>query len=63
MSRKDYEVIARVLKAEFNFRRDAREWLALDAVRNVASALARTFADDNPRFDYDRFIRACELDS
>lgn len=60
MTRKDYELIARALKEArmHAIRSDAEEgggfWL-----RVVASELALALASDNPRFDRDRFLKAC----
>lgn len=59
MTRKDYELIARALK------RAAAEAQAeghdLDALRTGAIELAYSLADDNPRFDRERFMKACGL--
>lgn len=67
MTRKDYEAIAR----EFNDQVSAlRVFLAhndqdlmakaqLVAVECMADRLARVFAQDNPRFDRQKFGKAC----
>lgn len=62
MTRKDYELIAAVL-ADYapkglgfiNSEREAQIGQWLDMVDDMADALAK----DNPRFDKDRFLRAC----
>lgn len=33
------------------------------AAQDAAAAFVSFFADDNPRFDADRFIKACKLDA
>lgn len=57
MSRKDYQLIAyrlALLAKQAPTKRDKNIVLCV-----VASALADTLAMDNPRFDKDRFIEAC----
>lgn len=50
MSKKDFEAIARVIQSQPLLSED-RE--------NLAHSFARMLAGQNPRFDYDRFLRAC----
>lgn len=62
MTKKDYEKIAKVLAkritvtGEFSraYQNEVRE-----QVKYVASDLADTFAEDNPKFDRERFLKAC----
>lgn len=53
MTRKDYELIAAMIKKLYRYRPDSERALAIC-----------TFADEfklhNPRFDYDRFSAACK---
>jgi hypothetical protein len=62
MSKKDYEAIANVLaltaeKSPAGF--SSSEWS--DVISIFAQRLADCFAQDNPRFDRARFLRACEV--
>ena len=53
MTRKDYELITRVI------RNAVMPWqVRSDLVANLAWDLKK----DNPRFDMDRFVQACEPD-
>lgn len=60
MTRKDYELIALAL-------RDAREGCVSDAQRiansMAAQSIAQRLADENGRFDRERFLRACGVQS
>lgn len=58
MSRKDYVLVAAVLDATRKAYDEELEPKALDAIDNVASQLAFTFANDNDRFDRARFLEA-----
>lgn len=58
MSRKDYELIAGVLKNEFETALAMDEPHGAVAIQGVAEALARKLALDNPRFDKSRFMLA-----
>ena len=46
-SKRHYEAIAEVL-------------MGCDRYEDIESGLADLFEDDNPRFDRDRFLEACE---
>lgn len=65
MTRKDYELIAGVIKREthshIHYTTEQRHLLdrRLAILHDTASQLARMFAHDNPRFDRDRFLKAC----
>lgn len=52
MTRKDYQLIAAVLK---NFATDGRP---VDDRDEIALELAKALAADNPRFDYTKFLAA-----
>jgi hypothetical protein len=58
MTRKDYILIAQAIKAEVDqyLRGDEPERQAL---RLLADQLAHRLLQDNNRFDFDRFIKAC----
>lgn len=58
MTRKDYVMIA---KAIADTRGDYGNLAVQKAIDNIAYALANDFAADNPRFDYDRFVKACRV--
>ena len=51
MTRKDYQAVARVLAENPGENCD-----------QIAAELAKTFAEGNPRFDRDRFLRAAGVD-
>ena len=55
MTRKDYVLIAATLAAVLRASRNADE---IRAVRAVGLALAAELAQDNPRFDFARFLKA-----
>lgn len=67
MTRKDYVLIAEGIRAEvdtLNMERDGgldRTYHLIGASL-VARRLAQSLQDDNPRFDYDRFIKACGVE-
>lgn len=53
MSRKTYVTVAEILN-------DARHAGSSEtATEEIAESLAWMFAQDNPRFDHDRFMNAC----
>lgn len=57
MTRKDYVILAEVI------RKEAITWnpdgVGASAVSSLAYALADKLAQDNPRFDRERFLEAC----
>lgn len=53
--RRHYEAIAKVLQIEFNVCLES-EFITLIILKDK---LVRMFAEDNPAFDSDKFIRAC----
>ena len=55
--RRHYEAIAKVLRSEFNGGLEC-EFITLLIVMDK---LVEMFAEDNPAFDSDKFIRACKL--
>lgn len=59
MTRKDYVAISKAIAAT---RGNYGNLAVQKAIDNVAYALADEFRGDNPRFDYDRFVKACGVD-
>lgn len=53
LSRKDYKAIAEIMKTE------SRGYETIPD--RISEKLADYFAQDNPRFDRDRFLAACGL--
>jgi hypothetical protein len=69
MTRKDYVLIAAALKdarpipKHELYALDHNERLCADTYRNVARSIADALAKDNPRFDRERFLTACGVQS
>jgi hypothetical protein len=59
MTRKDYELLARVFRNEIETAEAMQETIGAEAVRCFADSLSGALAHDNPRFDKARFIAAC----
>jgi hypothetical protein len=61
-TRKHYTEVARIIREQFEYLgtsgTDTAE--ARSAVARVAIGLRSMFASDNPRFDAERFAKACE---
>lgn len=53
MTRKDYELIAKAVKQA------GERTTGIAGVVQVAAELANALQTDNPRFDRERFIKAC----
>jgi hypothetical protein len=62
MSKKDYIKFAAMLKEQHDIAQDTLFSQGKTAVENVIKASAEIFAEDNPRFDHDRFYKACGMD-
>jgi hypothetical protein len=60
MTRKDYEKFARMLRNELNASGTSKEFRS--CVEYAAGVAARVFAEDNPRFDKQRFLTACGVE-
>ena len=54
MTKKDYIKVADILSRHY---KEAETPAHQEAVKRLAKELARFFAADNPRFDYDRFYK------
>ena len=71
MTKKDYVLIAKTIlrerladSLEFAHPLDERaRKVSNQATERVVLALANAFRDDNPRFDWDRFVNACGVES
>jgi len=67
MTRKDYVKVAAALYCQrgevaWKYGGDSGLEGALWIVDCIVRDVAEVFADDNPRFDHDRFYRACGLE-
>lgn len=56
MTRKDYVLIAAAIRA-------ADDGMCHITIRHLANELAAALAEDNPRFDRERFLIACGVQS
>lgn len=59
MSRKDYELIASVLRKEIEDARANYEVNGVVALEATARSFARKLAENNPRFNGHTFLAAC----
>jgi hypothetical protein len=59
MSRKDYELIAAAIKEELTRWGDMTSVAEVQMARAIASRIAKAMQDENIRFDYARFMKAC----
>lgn len=70
MTRKDYEKIAAVIEgmsivgAPENTGKDAPMYLrgCREQIKTLADGMADMLAQDNPRFDRERFLKACGVE-
>ena len=62
MTRKDYVLIAAAIKAAATEYPDERPD-AEQQQEDVAFSIAEALASDNPRFDRERFLKACGVQS
>lgn len=65
MTRKDYELIASAIKRSHLTELDGHEEtiIATAQHKTTAFSVARRLEMDNPRFDRDRFLKACGVES
>lgn len=73
MTRKDYVAIAEVIKSSLDTMKEGLGVMAYDydsfsftaghdsALEAISQGLIKVFEEDNPRFDSERFLRACGL--
>lgn len=59
MSRRDYELIARTIRAVWTNERYLDS--PSHALEVVAASLADALGQDNPRFNEDKFLEACKI--
>lgn len=61
-TRQNYKAIAEIIKGQKEFA-DAYgdKQFTIQRIFNIAIRLADYFAEDNPRFDREKFLVACEL--
>lgn len=59
MTRKDFELIAGVIKALRQDQRDRGAFAHNPDLKEVAEWFALTLQEENPRFDRDKFLTAC----
>jgi len=58
-----YNELARILRLEHeHFGKYVDEATPAEAVSDVVRVLAAYFAGDNPRFNHERFLKACGVD-
>ena len=74
MTRKDYECMAQVIKdaktdtdrvtTEYHLKKDnaLQSEILHDRIQKIADRMADNFKAENPRFDRDKFMKACGLD-
>ena len=63
MTRKDYVLIAQVIKAQIDMSDKFQEELSKVGAQNIAYDLAWKLSEDNPRFDRSRFLEACGVNN
>ena len=63
MTRKDYELIAAAIHRTGMASRIGKRKSAEQAIRLAAIDLAANLEHDNPRFDRNRFLKACGVES
>ena len=62
MTRKDYELLARVVKRERDsWNENNANPIAIDTCYRFGEGLAYELEKDNPRFDRAKFLKACGL--
>ncbi len=62
MTKKDYALVAKCVKAQINEGLPYEEYrLHLIPIRKLVGKLVSEFQIDNPKFDKDKFIKACGL--
>ena len=61
MTRKDYVLIASTLKTARDENMARFGGMARQGIEVAAEAMADALANENPRFDRERFLRACGL--
>lgn len=63
MTKRDYILIAAVIHHEADEARTRKDITALASVSHIARYMSAKLSHDNPRFDVDRFLSACGVES
>jgi hypothetical protein len=63
MTRKDYVLIAEVIKTQIELSLKFEEEESRAGAQNIAYDLASKLSQDNPRFDRGRFLQACGVNN
>ena len=58
LTRKDFKAIAEIIKEETSF---VNPYFPFMYVKNLTDELAGYFKRENPKFDRERFLKACGL--
>ena len=59
MTRRDYRAFAEILKTQRQFFKEGEDGLTV--LDTVAVLMAQYLIQDNPRFNRDKFLNACEV--
>ena len=63
MTKCDFELIARVIRYEAEAAHRHKDISAIVTVSRIATHMSAKLSDTNPRFDTDRFLIACGVES
>jgi hypothetical protein len=58
-TRKDYNMTANVIYGQVAKAKEILDTISLSTLEQLARSFAKVYSDDNPRFDYSRFMTAC----
>jgi len=63
VTKQHFELVARILHAAYPIEAtDITKAVIEDTRRGIVYDFANAFAEENPRFDRDRFLRACGIE-
>ena len=63
LTKKDFKAIAEIINGQRKYAKIfTGQHFAVGMCADIAIELAHYFATQNPRFDRDRFMKACDLD-
>jgi hypothetical protein len=65
MTKKDYELIASIIKDYIDYSynvEDTDDFIVHDYAERIAYKMAETLASKNPRFDKEKFLKACGVE-
>lgn len=66
MSKKDYEMVAESIRTDYEYFMSTTPTLSTisaSAVKSVALGLSLAFSQDNPKFNSEKFLKACGIDT